>query len=69
MFTAILGVMVLVGVRTNKIKMKGSQRPLIVVGVGLIIVGILETIQRYISHWDAAKNLDCLHQKPAGAGR
>jgi hypothetical protein len=50
MFTAILGAFVLVAGFTNKMKIKNSKRPVIVLGIGMIIFGILETIQRYISN-------------------
>jgi uncharacterized membrane protein HdeD (DUF308 family) len=48
MLIAIIGVIVLMSGLTNKVK--NSKRPMIVVGIGLIIFGILETIQRLISN-------------------
>lgn len=50
MFTAIVGVIILVAGLTNKLKVRNSKRPVIFLGVGFIIFGILETIQRYISN-------------------
>jgi hypothetical protein len=50
MSMVIIGVIFLVLGLRNEIKIKNSKRPVIVLGIGLIFVGVLETIQRHISN-------------------